>query len=324
MNRRRFFAAAAAAFMCTVPGLASAQVPKNIKVIVAFPAGGAVDVAARTYTEALRKATGATIIVENKTGAGGRLGTQSAKEAAPDGTTLLFSPSSILTVYPHVYKKLPYDTLKDFAPLAPASEYVFGLAVGPATPAKTLPEFLDWTRKNPDKASYGSSGAGTSPHFLGVMLGRAANVPLTDVPYRGGANALTDVIGGQLAAMMTTLPNLIQPEKSGRLRILAHSGQARLKDVPNVPTFKELGYPKLEIEESFGFFAPARTPAPVLDALNSAITAAGRSAEVQQGLAKLGFEAPPAIDRAKFTAMIDRELKQWAEIVKTSGFTPEE
>jgi tripartite-type tricarboxylate transporter receptor subunit TctC len=324
MNRRRTLAAFVAALLCSTPGLSWAQLPKTLKVVVAFPPGGAVDVAARLYTEALRKATGATIIVENKTGAGGRLGTQFVKEAAPDGATLLFSPSSILTVYPHVYKSLPFDSLKDFAPIAPACEYVFGLGVGPATPAKTMPEFLEWARQNRDKASYGSPGAGTSPHFIRVMLSRAANAPLTHVPYRGGANALQDVVAGHLAAMVTTLPNLIQPHKTGRLRILAHSGQARLKDLPDVPTFKELGYAKLDVQESFGFFAPAGTPTPLLDALSSAIAAAGRSPEVQEGLAKLGFEPAAVADRAKFSAMIQQELKQWGEIVKSVGFTPEE
>jgi tripartite-type tricarboxylate transporter receptor subunit TctC len=324
MNRRAFLTAAAVPLVWVMPRFSCAQVPRTLKVVVAFPAGGAVDAAARLYTDAMRKATGATIIVENKTGAGGRLGTQAVKEAAPDGATLLFSPSSILTVYPHVYKSLRFDSLKDFAPIAPACEYVFGLGVGAATPAKTMLEFLDWARKNPDKASYGSPGSGTSPHFLGVMLSRAANVPLTHVPYRGGANALQDVIAGHLAAMVTTLPNLIQPHKSGRLRILAHSGQARLKDLPDVPTFNELGYPKLDIQESFGFFAPARTPAPVLDALISAIGAASRSAEVREGLAKLGFEPPAAADRAQFSVVIQQELKRWGEIVKSVGFTPEE
>ena len=158
-----------------------------------------------------------------------------------DGSTVMLVPAGNMTIYPHIYNKLKCDWQKDFALLATACEFQFGMAVGPAVPARTLKEFVDWARANPAKDSFGTPGAGTGMHFLGVMFGRDARIDFNHIPYKGGAPALTDAMGGNIPAVFTTLPNLVQPHKDGRIRILGFSGDSRLKGLPDVPTFKESG-----------------------------------------------------------------------------------
>lgn len=319
MIDRRTLLLSSSAFL---PWSARAQA-KVTKIVVGFPAGGAIDSVARVYAEELRTSAGANFIVDNRTGAGGRLGVQAVKDSARDGATLLLTPSSILTIYPHIYKKLPYDPIKDLAPVALACEYFFGLAVGPGTMAKTLPEFLDWARKNPKNASYGSPGSGTGPHFMGAMLGKASGAPLLHVPYRGGVSAIQDVIGGQLPALLTTLPNLLPQYRNGKIRILAVTSPQRLPGLADVPTFSELGFKDLSLREWFAFFAPAATPAPVIAQLHAAITKASNSPALREALAKQGFDAASG-EGGSLGQMLRTELKSWEPIVKATGFTAED
>jgi tripartite-type tricarboxylate transporter receptor subunit TctC len=301
---------------------ATAQTGKPLRVLVGYPPGGAVDVVAREVGEGLR-AAGYVVMVENRTGAAGRLATEQLMTAPADGSTLVFMPGGNATIFPHVYPKLKVDPLKDLVPVAAACEFTFGLGVGPGTPARTLKEFVEWAKANPGKASYGTPGGGTAMHFMGVMFARAAGFEFTHVPYRGGAAAIVDVLGGTVPALATTLPNLVQPHRQGKLRILAFTGSKRLPGLPDVPTFKEAGFPGLEITENFGFFAHARTPPAIVAELHAALRAAAAQARVTAALEKLEFD-PVSMTQAEYAALLKADHERWGPVIKATGYKAED
>lgn len=323
INRRQLGAwLSAAPLALALSSGAFAQGTKTLKILVGYAPGGAADVVARAVGEGLRS-SGYTVIVENKAGAGGRLAIESLLSFPPDGTNVLIAPLSNLTIYPHIYRSLRYDPLKDLAPVGTASGMSFGIAVGASSPAKTLKDYLALARKDSAMAAYGTPGAGTPMHFLGVMLGREAKAPLTHVPYKGGSAALTDAIGGSLPAVITTTPNLLPMHRAGKLRILAISSPEPIAALPGVPTFKAAGFPDLTMSEVFGFFARAGTPAPVINELNAAISASVKSPAVAAALSKVEFEprvmTPEALDK-----QVRAEFEVWGKVVKSTGYTPEE
>jgi tripartite-type tricarboxylate transporter receptor subunit TctC len=325
MTTTRRQAIAALVATSAVPALygsASAQTGKPLRVLVGYPPGGAVDVVAREVGEGLR-AAGYAVVVENRTGAAGRLATEQMLSAPADGSTVVFMPGGNATIFPHVYPKLKYDPFKDLVPLAAVCEFTFGLGVGPGTPAKTLKEFVDWAKANPGKASYGTPGGGTVMHFVGVMFARAAGFEFTHVPYRGGAAAIVDVLGGTVPALATTLPNLVQPHRQGKLRILAFTGSKRLPGLPDVPTFKEAGYPGLEITEKFGFFAHAKTPPSMVAELHAAMRAAATQPRVTAALEKLEFD-PVSMTQAEYAAQLKAEHERWGPVIKSTGYKAED
>ena len=279
---------AAASLVVMTPSWVSAQ-SKPLKILVGYPAGGAVDVVARQVAEEMR-ALGYNAIVENKTGAAGTLATEAMLAAPADGSTVVLMPGGNATIFPHVYPNLRYS-MADLKPLASVCSFVFGLGVGPGTPAKTLKEFVDWAKANPGKASYGTPGAGTAMHFMGVMFARQAGIDFQHVPYRGGAAAMTDILGGNIPALATTLPNLVTHHKAGKLRILAFSGEQPLSGLPGVSTFKDLGYPDLQISEVFGLFASSKTPAPIQAELEKAMVTAAKSPRLVAAIEKLEFDS---------------------------------
>lgn len=322
LDRRLTLQSLAAAALGSALPAVRAQAGKPLRILVGYPAGGAVDVVAREVGEALR-AAGYAPLIENRTGAAGRLATEQALAAPADGSTLVFMPGGNATIFPHVYANLKHDPMKDLVPLAAVCEFSFALGVGPATPARTLKEFVDWAKANPGKASYGTPGGGTAMHFMGVMFGRAAGIEFTHVPYRGGAAAITDVLGGQIPALATTLPNLVQPHKQNRVRILAFSGAKRLAGLPDVPTFKELGYPQLVMSEHFGFFGSARLPAAVQAELHAAIRKAAADPRVTAALSKLEFE-PVSMSQAEYAAELRADFERWGPVVKATGYKAED
>lgn len=299
------------------PNLALAQ-GKSLKIVVGYPAGGAVDVVARRLGEELR-AQGYNTVVENRTGAAGQLATEAMLAAPADGTTVVLMPGGNATIFPYVYPKLRYS-LADLAPLASVCSFQFGLGVGPGTPAKTLKEFVEWAKANPGKASYGTPGAGTAMHFMGVMFAKKAGIDFLHVPYRGGALALTDVLGGTIPALTTTLPNLVTQHKSGKLRILGFSGEKSIPGLPGVQTFKEQGYPELVINEVFGLFASSKTPAPVLAELEKAIIAAANTPGFVAAIEKLEFDAG-VTSAANFTRALKADFERWGPVIKATGYT---
>jgi tripartite-type tricarboxylate transporter receptor subunit TctC len=299
---------------------------EQVKIVNGFPAGGTADATSRRIGDKLAGSdyTRKGAVVENKTGAAGRIAIDTVKNGPADGSSLLLTPYSMMAIYPHIYKALSYDPVKDFAPVCMASSMSHGLAVGPMVPAtvKTLKEFVAWAKANPDKANYGSPAAGSTPHFLGALLSLDTGVPMQHVAYRGSVPGVTDVIGGQLAAMLTPHGDFLANHRAGKIRILATSGKKRSPFVPEVATFAEQGFPDLTVEEWFGFFAPVKTPANVVSAANAAINAAIKDKALieswaTQGLVPLGGSTD---DMAKD---LQRQLAFWGPIVKRIGFTAE-
>jgi len=299
---------------------------EQVKIVNGFPAGGTADATSRRIGDKLAGSdyTRKGAVVENKTGAAGRIAIDTVKNGPADGSSLLLTPYSMMAIYPHIYKALSYDPVKDFAPVCMASSMSHGLAVGPMVPAtvKTLKEFVAWAKANPDKANYGSPAAGSTPHFLGALLSLDTGVPMQHVAYRGSVPGVTDVIGGQLAAMLTPHGDFLANHRAGKIRILATSGKKRSPFVPEVATFAEQGFPDLTVEEWFGFFAPIKTPANVVSAANAAINAAIKDKALieswaTQGLVPLGGTTD---DMAKD---LQRQLAFWGPIVKRIGFTAE-
>jgi tripartite-type tricarboxylate transporter receptor subunit TctC len=308
---------AAASLVAMMPSRASSQT-KSLKILVGYPAGGAVDVVARQMAEEMR-ALGYNTIVENKTGAAGQLATEAMLAAPADGSTVVLMPGGNATIFPHVYPTLRYG-MADLKPLASVCSFTFALGVGPGTSAKTLKEFVDWAKANPGKASYGTPGAGTAMHFMGVLFARQAGIDFQHVPYRGGAAAMTDILGGNIPALATTLPNLVTHHKSGKLRILAFSGDQPLPGLPGVSTFKQLGYPDLQISEVFGLFASSKTPAPMLAELEKAMLTAAKSPRLVAAIEKLEFDSE-VLNSADLSRKIKADFERWGPVIKATGYT---
>lgn len=324
INRRQTLSlAGAAAASWVLPLSAQSADDRKLSMLVGFPPGGAPDTVARAIGVALKN-QGLTALVENKAGAGGRIAVDALLKAPADGTTVLLLPAGTLTIYPHIYSNLRFDPLADLVPVATACEFQFGMAVGPAVPesVKTVKDFLAWCKANPAKAQFGTPGAGTAMHFIAMELARMGKVPLQHIPYRGGAPALTDAMGGQVAAVFTTLPLLVQPHKGGKVRILAHSGEQRPQALPDVPTFKEAGFPSLTMSEMFVFVASAKTPAAVQKQLATAFNAATSTSSVKEALAAAEYEAL-SLPQEAIRSRVKSEHQRWAEVVKASGFKAE-
>ncbi len=328
-NRRQIIQASTAAAVLggfALPIFAQALPIEQVKIINGFPVGGSADTTSRRVGEKLGGSsyTRNAAVVENKTGAAARIAIDAVKAAAPDGATLLLTPYSMMTIYPHIYKQLSYDPFTDLMPVCMASSLVHGLAVGPLVPAsvRTVKDYLAWAKANPKDASYGSPAAGSTPHFLGALLGLNNGVDLKHIPYRGSTPGVVDLIGGQLASMFTPHGDFLANHKAGKLRILATSGKQRSAFVPDIPTFIESGFPDLMVEEWFGFYAPAKTPANIIAAANAAINAALKEKSVIDSLAIQGM-LPVGGTAAQMAADQKVQFDHWGPIVKRIGFTAE-
>jgi tripartite-type tricarboxylate transporter receptor subunit TctC len=320
ISRRSLLAASAG--LLAIPGTdtLAQTVKKPVHVIVGFPAGGGTDVTARVLAQALHGAYASTVLVENKPGASARIAVDYVKNAEPDGSVMLFTPDFPMTLYPHSFKSLSYDPLKDFTPVGPATTSMLSYNVGPAVPSsiKTLADYVQWCKANPDKANYGTTSAGATPHFAGVMLSNESKVPMTPVHYKGGAPALQDVVGGHIPMSVNPLSESMPLNEAGTIRILAVTGSKRSQFLPNVPTAKEAGY-DVVVESWLGVFLPAKVPADVLHSLSAAMKAASQSAAMKNSLAKFAststFQTPE-----QFVETIKSDLKRWGPVVKASGF----
>lgn len=318
-------AAGAAAVLTSLGQRVWAQAPSALdatKIIVGFAPGGTADIVSRRVADKLHPAYAKTSVVENKTGAGGQIAVQFAKNAAADGATVLLTPMSMLGIYPHIYKKLPYDPVADLTPVSAAAIFDYGFAVGPMVPAsvKNVPDFLAWCKANPTQANFGSPAAGSSPHFIGALLGRSANVDLRHVAFRGTQPAVLDMIGGQIAAVSGPTGEFTQHIAAGKCRLLSTSGPKRGKFTPNTPTLQEQGFKDMAFTEWFGFFLPAKAPQDVVQRLNAGIRSALTSQDVIDGLAVSYLEALPT-SPAQLAAMLKADTEQWGPLVKTIGFT---
>lgn len=298
--------------------------PEVVRIVNGFPAGGTADLTSRRVADRIAGVFGKTVVVENKTGAAGRIAVDTVKAAPADGSTLLLTPYSMMAIYPHIYKQLSYDPFKDFVPVCLGSMLSHGLAVGPLVPAsvKTVKDYLAWAKANPKDASYGSPAAGSTPHFLGALMGINAGIDLKHVPYRGSVPGVADVVGGSLASMVTPHGDFIANHKAGRLRVIATSGKKRSPFLPDIPTFAEQGFPELTVEEWFGFFAPAKTPANIVAAANAAINGALKQPAVAEGLGVLGL-VPLGGTVDEMAKDWKAQYDYWGPICKKIGFTAE-
>jgi tripartite-type tricarboxylate transporter receptor subunit TctC len=326
-NRRQFVQAlgGAAALGALHPLAALAQAVQQAKIYYGFPAGSAGDSVARRVAEKLGDTPYSKInaVVENKPGAGGRIALDTLKGSPADGSVLCLAQASALSTYPHIYTKLSYG-LADFAPVSIGAVMTHGLAVGPMVPAsvKTLKDYIAWAKANPGQASYGSPGAGSTPHFLGALLALNTGTDLRHVPYRGSLPAINDVVGGQIASSMTPVGDYLPFAKAGKLRVLATSGAQRAAYLPDVPTFTEQGFPEIVADEWFGFFAPAKTPAAVIAAASTAIQAALKDKAVAEGLLSVGLVAHGSSPE-EMKKSLQSEYERWGPLVKKIGFTAE-
>ena len=321
-RRQVIQSAGASALLASLSQTAFAQSIENLKIVTGFAAGGTSDTTCRRVATRMAPGYANTAVVENKTGAGGQIAVQFVKEAKPDGAALLQTPTSILTIYPHIYKKLPYDPMVDLTPASLACVFDFGLAVGPAVPlsVKTVPEFLAWAKANPAGANFGSPAAGSTPHFIGAILGKDAGIDMKHAAYRGTQPAMLDLLGGNISAVSGPIGDLTQHLPTGKVRILGVSGSKRSRFAPDVPTYEEQGVKNVTHSEWFAFFLPAKTPADIVARMNAALKSALAQKDVIDGMAGFGLEAMSSAP-GELTDLIKRDTAKWAPIVKAVGFT---
>lgn len=301
---------------------AQAQI-ETLKIITGFPPGGTSDAICRRVSEKIAPSSYAkAAFVENKTGAGGQIAIQFVRNAPADGATVLQTPMSMLGIYPHIYKKLPYDPVGDLSPVSLGAVFDFGFAVGPMVPesVKNIPDFLNWCKANPMLANFGSPAAGSTPHFIGALLGKHANIDLKHVAFRGTQPAILDMIGGQIAAVSGPIGEFTQHVQAGKCRLLAASGAKRSQFAPNTPTLVEQGLKGFVYDEWFGFYVPAKTPTDVIARLNAAMRTALAAPETVNGLALMGLVAQSSTP-AELATRLKSDTDLWAPLIKSIGFT---
>ncbi|MCW5633388.1 MAG: ABC transporter substrate-binding protein [Rubrivivax sp.] len=294
----------------------------TVKIVVGYPAGATSDALARVVGEAMAQRLKQTLIVENKTGAGGRIANEMVKAAPADGTTLLMTPVATMSIFPHSYAgQLRYDPFKDFVPVAHLSDFQIGLGVATTVPAKTLAEYVAWVKSDPQKNGfYGSAAAGSLPHFFGVMFARSAGLTLTHVPYRGTAAAMQALGGGEISALSTVVADIQSLVQGGKARLLAVAGEKRSPAFADVPTFRELGF-DLVAAPWYALFAPAGTPPAVVKRLGQAAMDAVADPEVKKRLLAMGLE-PTGYDAERLGRIMKADYERWGPPIRESGFKP--
>ena len=305
--------ATAAASLGSAP--AHAAFPERpVTLVVPFAPGGGTDNIARTLAEGMSQDLGQSVIVENRPGAGTVIGTQFVARSDPDGYTLVMATFAH-AVNPSLHKNLPYDTQTAFAPVALVAHSPNVLVVNPKEPFHSVKELLDYARANPGKLNYGSFGNGTSAHLAGELFKNLAKVDLVHVPYKGSAPAMTDLMGGQIQLMFTTVASVASHIKSGKLRALAVTSAERSKAFPDLPTVAEAGVPGYQAESWYGLYAPANTPAAVVRRLNASVAKAVQSAAFQQRVADEGLMVDVGAPD-QLTRYVDAEQKRWSQVVR--------
>ncbi len=324
-SRRQFVGNATATALLaglSTPGWAQEQMLDSLTILTGFPPGGTSDILCRRVAEALRGNYARNAYVENRTGAGGQIAVNAMKSMPADGSAVLQTPSTMLSIYPHTYSNLPYKPQEDLTPVSLACTFVFGYAVGSAVPASitTIDEYVKWINENPKYANFGSPGAGASPHFIGAVLARDTGVDLQHIAFRGTQPAIQDAIGGHLGAVCGPLGEFLPHLSDKRLRLLATTGEARSKFTPDVPTFLEQGLKNLTIGEWYGFFFPAGASRATVDRLNAAMRKALAEQAVIDGLALSGMEAASSTPE-ELAELLQRDTEFWAPVVQSIGFT---
>jgi tripartite-type tricarboxylate transporter receptor subunit TctC len=291
---------------------------KPIRLVVPFAPGGVTDTSGRVVAEALGKRLGQSIVVENKAGASGNIGTQSVAAAAPDGYTLVLGFDGTLVINPHVFANFPIDVEKDLAPVGKIGDATLILVAHPSFPAKTLGELVEYSKKQPNGLSYGTSGVGGTPHIAGELLRQRTGANLTHIPYKGGGPAMTDALGGNIPLVYTAVAGAVQHVKSGRLVAIAVSSSKRAPSLPDVPTFIEAGIPDFEASSWVAVLAPAGTPRIVINRLNRELNAVLNDPPIVEKLAALGIVATPGSPQ-QLADQIHADLAKYGQVVKAAG-----
>jgi tripartite-type tricarboxylate transporter receptor subunit TctC len=317
MNLTRRRLVAASLLLATGSVFAQAYPSKPITIVVPYAVGGTTDIVGRLVGTQTGNALGQPLVIDNKAGGGGNIGWGAVARSAPDGYTLLTTEMSF-TIAPALGTKQPFDPKKDFTHIITAAAAPHVLVVNPGVPAKTLQEFIAYAKANPGKLNYGSGGNGTNTHLGGELFKREAKVDLIHVPYKGAGAVLQDLMGGQVQALVTSLPTALPHIKSGKLRALVVTAEKRSSLLPDVPSAKDAGLPKFVMDFWVGLAAPAGTPQPVIDKLNKAVADALNSPEGRKRLAEQGLE-PEANTPAQAAQFVAAEMQQWGAVVKAAG-----
>jgi tripartite-type tricarboxylate transporter receptor subunit TctC len=296
---------------------------RPIRLIVQFPAGTGTDIMGRLIGQKLTEAWGRQVIIDNRPGAGGRIGTELGAKATPDGYTLTMGVGGATGIAPAVYPKLPYDVLRDFAPVTNMATWGMVLLASPSIPAKTLADVVELARSRPDALNYGSVGAGTISHLSMEMLKSRAKVKITNIPFKGSAEAQSDLASGRLQLMVDSLAASLPFIQAGKVRGIAVTSLDRQRFAPELPTIAESGYPGFEVLAWGGVLAPAKTPAPILDKLNRELVRIAKLPETQERFNSLGYNPAPGT-RAQYTAFIRSEIEKWRKVVKEAGIKLED
>jgi len=320
MNTRQFMRRAVALVLALPAAWAAAQSfpSKPVTLVVPFPPGGALDVVARGLAEQMRTDLGQPVIVDNRAGAGGTVGSAAVARAAPDGYTVLFGSVATHAIAAGLYPKLPYDPIGDFAPITQLTSSPLVLTVSPALKAASVAELVAAAKAQPGKLNYASTGNGTAVHIAGEAFRMAAGVDVLHVPYKGGPQATTALLSGESGYMLANPQLVLSFVQSGKLRALAVTGPARIESLPGVPTLKEAGVGGVDITTWFGLWAPKGTPAAVVERLNAAARKALATAEMKRQLEAQG-DGPVGSSVADFTAFVRAEHKHWVAFVQTAG-----
>lgn len=305
-------------------GSASAQnfPTKPVRFVVPFAPGGSTDTLARTIGQKLSDYLGEQVVVDNRPGANGDIGMLLVARAAPDGYTVVLGYIANLGIGPSLYAKMPYDPVKDFAPITQVAGASNILVVHPSVPAKNFKEFITYTKANPGKVNFASAGVASVGHLTGELLNNLAGIDMVHVPYKGSGQAITDLVGGHVKVMISGMASTLPHVKTGKLRGLATTGAKRTPATPDLPTIAESGFPGFEASSWFGVLAPARTPRPVIARLHADIVKSLQQPDVRQRLENVGFEIVGGTPD-EFAAYIQSEIRKWAKVVKASGAKPE-
>jgi tripartite-type tricarboxylate transporter receptor subunit TctC len=325
MRRRDFITLLVGGAAMILPAAAGAAEPfptRPIRLIVPFPAGGGTDIVGRVLGQRLHESLGQPVVIDNRGGAGGTLGTAVAAKSPPDGYTLLLAPTSHV-INPSIYAKLPYDTEKDFAPITMVASAAILMAVHPGVPADTVRGFVEAAKARPQAlANYGSAGAGTVFHLTGELFKQLTGLGMVHVPYRGGGPTVTALIAGEIPVAFETMLALQPHVRSGTLRALAITSPRRSASMPEIPTAVEAGFPPLVADNSYALFAPAGTPAPILARLHAATVAALALPDVRDRLREQGAEVV-GNSPAELAAYVSAEMPKWATLARQAGLKPE-
>jgi tripartite-type tricarboxylate transporter receptor subunit TctC len=326
IQRRRLLQLGASASLLGLPALhgfhASAQAGATVKLLVGFPAGGGTDAIARVLADRLKDELGAPVIVENKAGAGGQLAAQALKAAAPDGTTLFLSHDHTVSILPLVVKNPGFDPARDFVPMAGFASFANAVALSGGTPAKSLADYYAWVKSTAGgKGSVGVPAPASVPEFLVKVMAQKSGLDLQPVPYRGSAPMMQDMLGNQIAAGVGSVPDFIENQRAGRVRVVAVMGAQRQGALPDVPTLAESGIPGFEELPYYGVFGPAGTPQSVADAFSAAMAKVLAQPEVRDRLTAMGLSVA-YMAPAQLAARERAYTATWSRIIKDSGFQP--